>query len=113
MNNSSPSSQLQSGDQFSYEDWRERFLTTVLQGSCILGGIAIILYLISSSTVLFKILAVLTYGVLALVTWFTNLPYRIRAGTFLLLLYFAALSSLLDHGMADASILFLGFIAMT
>ena len=114
MNNPSPSSHLQSTDQFSYENWRERFLTAVLQGSCILGGIAIILYLISpATTLLFRVLAVLTWGVLVLVTRFTRLPYRVRAGTFLLLLYFAALSSLLDHGMADASILFLGFIAMT
>ncbi|HLO17260.1 MAG TPA: GAF domain-containing protein, partial [Anaerolineales bacterium] len=113
MNNSSPSPQTQVGERFSYERWREGFLKAVLRGSCILGAIAIVLYLLTPSSVAFKVLAVLTYGILVLVALFTNLPYPIRALVFLLLLYFAALSSLLDHGIADASILFLGFIAMT
>jgi len=114
MNNPSPSLPTRSSEEvFSYEHWRERFLTAVLQGSCILGFVAIILYLFTPSTAAFKILAVLTYGILVLVTLFTNLSYRIRAGVFLLLLYFAGFSSLLDHGIADASTLFIGFIAMT
>ena len=78
-----------------------------------MGFIAIALYFFSSATPLYKVLAVATYGVLVLVTVWTNLSYRIRAGVFLLLLYFAAFSSLFDYGIADASILFLGFIVMT
>src|SRR5215212_10534207 len=113
MNNPSPSLQTQSGDHFSYENWRERFLKVVLQGSCILGAVAIVLYLFTPSTVVFKVLAVLTYGILVLVTLFFNLSYRVRASVFLLLLYIAGFSSLFDHGMADAAVLFLGFIAMT
>jgi GAF domain-containing protein len=113
MKNLSPTSQNQAHEQFSYENWRERFLKVVLQGSCILGFVAIALYLFSPSTIAFKILAVLTYGVLVLATLFADLSFRIRAGIFLLLLYFAGLSSLLDHGVTDASILFIGFIAMT
>lgn len=113
MNHPPTSPQPQSPEFFSYEKWRERFLTVVLQGSCILGFIAIALYLLSSSTPLYKVLAVATYGVLVLVTFSTRLSYRIRAGVFLLLLFFAAFSSLFDYGIADASILFLGFIVMT
>ena len=113
MNQSAPPVQSQRSEFFSYEKWRERFLTVVLQGSCVLGFIAIALYFFSSATPLYKVLAVATYGVLVLVTVWTNLSYRIRAGVFLLLLYFAAFSSLFDYGIADASILFLGFIVMT
>jgi GAF domain-containing protein len=113
MNNSSPSPKLYRGELFSYQQWRERFLKVVLQGSCILGFIAIALYLFTPSIPLYKVLAVATYGILVLVTLFTNLPYRLRAGVFLFLLYFAGFSSLIDHGIGDASILFLGFIVMT
>jgi GAF domain-containing protein len=110
-NTSSP--QTDRDNFFSYEQWRERFLKVVLQGACILGLIAILLYLFSPSTIIYKVLAVMTYGILVLVTLFNKVPYRLRAGIFLFLLYFAGFSSLIDHGIADASILFLGFIVMT
>jgi GAF domain-containing protein len=113
MRNTTPSLRSSAAEFFSYEQWRERFLAVVLQGSCILGFIAIVLYLFSPSTPLYKVLAVATYGVLVLVTLFTNLSYRLRAGVFLFLLFFAAFSSLIDHGVADAALLFLGFIVMT
>ena len=113
MKQLSPSPKTHSSELFSYTLWRERFLKAVLQGACILGFIAIVLYLFTPSTVLYKILAVITYGILVMVTLFTGLPYRIRAGVFLFLLYFAGFSSLIDHRIADGSILFLGFIVMT
>ncbi len=113
MNKPSSSPQTRNGERFSYEHWRERLLKVVLQGSCVLGLAAIFLYLFTPSIAVFKVLAILTYGILVLVTLFTHLPYHIRATVFLLLLYFAGLSSLLDHGIADASMLFLGFITMT
>src|SRR5436309_2706802 len=113
MNSSSSSPQTRNGEHFSYEHWRESLLKVVLQGSCVLGFAAIFLYLFTPSIIAFKFLATLIYGILVLITLFANLPYLIRAGVFLLLLYFAGLSSLLDHGIADASMLFLGFITMT
>ena len=113
MNHPPTSPQPQSAEFFSYEKWRERFLNVVLQGSCILGFIAIVLYLFSSAIPLYKVLAVAMYGALVLLTVLTRLSYRIRAVTFLLFLYFAAFSSLFDYGIADASILFIGFIVMT
>jgi GAF domain-containing protein len=97
---------------FSYEQWRERFLRVVLRGSCILGFLAILLYLFSPSSTLYKVLAVLTYAVLVAVSLLEKVQYRIRASVFLFLLYFAGFSSLIDHGIGDASILFLGFIVM-
>jgi GAF domain-containing protein len=113
MSNYLPSPQTYQDEFFSYEQWRESFLRILLRGSCILGFLAIILYLFSPSTALYKVLAVITYGILGLTTLFTGLPYRFRAGVFLFLLYFAGFSSLIDHGIADASLLFLGFIVMT
>src|SRR5690349_9419352 len=112
MSNYPPSLTANRDEFFSYEQWRERFLQVVLRGSCLLGFIAIVLYLFSSSTALYKVLAIATYGILVLVTLLDQLQYRIRSGVFLFLLYLSGLSSLLDHGLADASILFLGFIVM-
>jgi GAF domain-containing protein len=104
----------QSAESYSYTNWRERFLKVILLGSCAVGGVAIFLYIfLADSTNEIKLLAAMTYGVLILVTVLTNLPYPVRAGVFLLLLYFAGLSSLLDYGLQDAAILFLGFTVMT
>ena len=107
-----PASQTNRTEIFSYEQWRERFLKVVLRGACVLGFIAIVLYVLSSSTTLYKVLAVITYGILVLVTLLDKLQYRIRAGVFLFLLYLAAFSSLIDYGIAEASLLFLGFVVM-
>lgn len=98
---------------FSYQQWRERFLAVVLQSSCVVGFIAIGLYLFSPSIPLYKVLAVLTYGVLVLITVLRSLPYRLRAGIFLFLLFAAGFTSMYDYGIADAAILFLGFLVMS
>jgi GAF domain-containing protein len=113
MRNTTPSPPSPGREFFSYEQWRERFLRVVLQSSCIMGFIAIVLYLFTPSSPLYKVLAVGTYGILVLITLFTSLSYTIRAGVFLFLLFFAGFSSLIDYGIADASLLLLGFIVMT
>jgi GAF domain-containing protein/uncharacterized membrane protein YqjE len=113
MRNTNPSPQSPGSEFFSYEQWRERFLKVVLQGACIIGFVAIVLYLFSPSSTPYKVLAVATYGILVLATLFPNLSYNSRAGIFLFLLFFAGLSSLFDYGIAEASLLFLGFIVMS
>jgi membrane protein implicated in regulation of membrane protease activity len=75
--------------------------------------VAIALYIFTPSTTTEKLFAVAMYGILVLVTWITRLPYVVRAGVFLLLLYSAGFSSLFDYGLAEAAVLFLGFIVMT
>ena len=77
MNNPYTSPQNKSSEEYSYNRWRQKLLQVVLQASCLLGLAAIILYLFSSSTIIVKLLAVLTYGVLVFVTLFTRLPYQI------------------------------------
>ena len=113
MNELSPMQQSYGDEIFSYEKWRERFINVLFQGACIFGLIAIILYLFTPSTPTNKIFAVAAYAVLLLITYFSQLPYWLRASIFLLLLYFAATSSLVDHGLADSSVLFMGFLVMT
>ena len=114
MKNPSAFSLAPAGEQFSYERWRERFLKVVLQGSCILGFFALVLYLLAPSIATSnEVLAVLAWGILVLATFFAGFTYQLRAGIFLLLLYFAGFTALLEYGIADASILFIGFIAMT
>jgi GAF domain-containing protein len=113
MNNTSPVPHKQSEELYSYARWRERFLSGVLQGSCILGLVAILLYLFSPSTIPVKLLAVACYGLLVFVTLVTRLPYIVRAGVFLFLLFFAGFSSLFDYGIPEASVLYLGFIVMS
>lgn len=109
----SPSPPGPARESYSYLSWRERFLQVVLQGTCVLGFAAIALYIFTPSTTTEKLLAVAMYGILVLITWITRLPYVVRAGVFLLLLYAAGFSSLFDYGLAEASVLFLGFIVMT
>src|SRR6186713_1515353 len=99
MKDVSPSPQSSRAEFFSYDQWRERFLGVVLQGSCSLWFISIGLYCFTPSSPLYKVLAVATYGVLVLVTLLTRLSYTIRAGVFLFLLFFAGLSSLFDYGI--------------
>ena len=112
MSNDPSSPQATQAEFFSYQEWRERFLNVVLRGSSLLGFIAIIFYLFSSATTLYKVLAGMSFGILVLVTLLNKLQYRIRAGVFLSLLYIAGLGSLIDHGIAEAAILFLGLVVM-
>ena len=113
MSNTFPSPQVPRDELFSNEQWAARLLNLVLRASCLFGLIAIVLYLLSPATTFSKVAAVIAYGVLVLVTLFSRLPYRFRAGAFLLLLYFAAFGSLLEHGITQAAILLLGFVVMT
>jgi GAF domain-containing protein len=114
MNNPYSSQQVPGSELYSFVSWRERFIKIVLLVSCGLGLVATILYLFfASSTPGIKLLAIMSYGILVLVTVLTSLPYPLRAGVFLLLLYFSGFSSLLDYGLGISSILFLGFIIMS
>ena len=112
MNKTVPSLRISAGDS-SYEQWRERFLKVVLQGSCLLGFIAIALYLFTPASLVYKVWAVATYGVLVLVTLFTRLAYNVRVSVFLFLLIFVGFGSLINSGITKAAIIFLGFVVLT
>jgi GAF domain-containing protein len=113
MMNETPSPQTVDTEFFFDEQWREHFLNVVLRGSCILGFVAFVLYLFSSSTPLYKVMAIASFGILVSVTLLTQLSYRVRASIFLSLLLLVASVSLINYGIADASLIFLGFVVMT
>ena len=113
MSNVPPLARPENVGAQSYASWRERFLLRVLQGTSVLGLLGIILYFFTPSSAGLKLLALFMYGLLLLVTWSPRFPYTLRAGIFLLLLFFAGFSSLLDYGSGESSVLFLGFIVMT
>lgn len=113
MSNVPPLARPENVGAQSYASWRERFLLRVLQGTSVLGLLGIILYFFTPSSAGLKLLALFMYGLLLLVTWSPRFPYTLRAGIFLLLLFFAGFSSLLDYGTGESSVLFLGFIVMT
>lgn len=113
MSNTVPSLPTKHEDFVLNQEWRERFLKLVLIGSSILGFIALIGYVFGAGTNGEKALAMIACSALILATVLDDLQYRIRAGILLSFLYAAGLRVLLDYGVADASIVFLGFILMT
>jgi GAF domain-containing protein len=108
-----PSSQLPGAQDRAAIGWRERFLLLVLRGASVLGLLALTLLVLSAANPEAKLIAGLMYGTLLLATTATRIPYPIRAGVLLVLLYFAALALLFDYGVAEASILFIGLVVMT
>lgn len=109
----SSSQEIQGKEIYTATSWRERFIKSILLGSSVVGSIAMIVYLFTSPTIWLRLLAIVGWGILVLLTALTHLPYFVRAGTFLLILYFTGFSLLLAHGLGIASIVFLGFIIMT
>ena len=93
--------------------WRERLLKLVLGSSSLLGSAVLILFLLTPAATVMKLVALLLYGLLLLVTVANRLPYALRASVFLILLYLAAVRSFLDYGLTDGSILLLAFVAGT
>lgn len=112
MNTLPPSPQNDKPILHADEGGREQFLQVMLQGSCAIGFIAVLVYLFTASPVPMKLLAVMTYGVLILVTWFIKLSYRVKASVLLFLLFFAGFSTLIYYGTANASLFFIGFIVI-
>lgn len=92
---------------------QESFLEVALKTSCTAGFIAIVFYLFMPPIGTFKILALLAYGLLVVITFLKTLPYRLRAGGLLLLLYFAGIFSLMSFEMPEATVFFLSSVAMT
>ncbi|HEX2994103.1 MAG TPA: GAF domain-containing protein [Anaerolineales bacterium] len=112
MNNPFSSQQTSGAEPYSHTGWRERFIKIVLLGSSILG-LFLVIYYLATAPIGIKLLAVMIYGMLLLITALNSLPYIVRAGVFLLLFYFVSFVSLLERGPVEATVLFLGFTVMT
>jgi signal transduction histidine kinase len=99
-----------------HERWREGFLRIVLWGACALGLAAAVVS-VADSVRNGQIALVWTYGaawVLLLAAAALRLPYRLRAGVFLALIYALGVSGLVENGMrGDARMFFLAASLMT
>ena len=109
----SPST-LASGPEytFSRQRWLENFLKVILRASVVIGLILVgASYVTNTEPILLVIYSIAYAGLL--VAAFTKLPYRIRAGLFLFLIYSLGVSSLLENGIrSDSRTFFPVFIIM-
>jgi GAF domain-containing protein len=94
-------------------DWRHRLLMVLLGGSSLLGSLILVTFLLGPAAIGMKLLTLVLYGLLVLVTMARRLPYQVRSAVFLAVLYVAAVYSLLEYGLADGAILLLTFAAAT
>jgi GAF domain-containing protein len=109
---SQPNLEPLSSIQFEYKRWRERFLQTILYITAGIGLIVVVIYVLTSRNFIYNISAGILFGLYLLLT-FIKLPYALRAWAFLLIIYLAGLTALLDTALTSGSAaLLLGWIAL-
>jgi GAF domain-containing protein len=98
---------------FSFQTWRENFVRIILIWASIFGFLAFVATFFNSNDLFYEIVYASAYAILLAVT-FIRLPYLLRAGVFLALMYILGLSGLFETGIwGDARVFFLAFIIMT
>ena len=98
---------------FSFQVWRESFVRVILVWASGLGFIVILATLLSSNDLLDKAVYSSAYLCLLAVT-VIRLPYTVRAGVFLALIYIFGFVALVETGIwGNALVFLLGFIVMT
>jgi GAF domain-containing protein len=98
---------------FSFQTWRENFVKVILIWASIFGLVAFTASLFNSNDSIYKAVYAAAYACLLAVT-FIRLPYVVRAGVFLALIYILGLSGLFETGIwGDARVFFLAFIVMS
>ena len=98
---------------FSREKWREDFLKIILRASAIVGLILIVAAYATNTEPILLIIYLVAYTALIIAT-FIHLPFRIRAASFLFLIFSLGVSSLLENGIrSDSRTFFPIFIIMT
>lgn len=106
---SSPVQDTLGAAAFSYERWRESFLKLILRGSCVLS-LAYLAFSIFDTVRNGQILLVVIYcsaWTLLVVITFSPLPYWLRTGAFLFILYAMGASGLIETGIrGDARLFF-------
>ncbi|MCJ7432703.1 MAG: hypothetical protein MUO77_04370, partial [Anaerolineales bacterium] len=93
-----PSANAIESASYVYENWRNRFLRVILYGSLIFGLIALIPNILQAPGKLYVALYVRAYIVLAIIT-FAPIPYNLRAGTFLFLIYGLGVVGITQDGL--------------
>ena len=110
---SAPSLALPESASYASEDWRERFLRSVMIGALIFGFIALIPNILQAPNRTFATIYITVYLILCIIT-FTSLPYKFRAGTLLFLFYALGVIGLVQDGLwGDARLFFLALIGMS
>jgi GAF domain-containing protein len=101
------------GSENEVQYWRERIVAVALIGSALLGTGAYAINLVitvQNQAWLWVIIYTLVYAGIIFISLTKRLPYNIRAGTLLSLLYFLGIISALQFGSAgDARIWLIGF----
>jgi GAF domain-containing protein len=96
-----------------YENWRNRFLRSIMIGSLVFGLIALIPNILQAPGKIFVALYVISYITLTIIT-FAPIPYNLRAGTFLILIYGLGVVGITQDGLwGDARLFFLAFIGIS
>ncbi len=110
---SQPNLEPTSSIQFEYQRWRERFLQTILYITAGIGLVVVLIYIVTSKSIIYNISIGILFVFYLLLT-FIKLPYAVRAWIFLLLIYLAGLTALLDTALTGGSAaLLLGWIALS
>ncbi|MGB8983378.1 MAG: GAF domain-containing protein [Anaerolineales bacterium] len=98
---------------FSITEWRERFLRSLKYPIVVFGLVALIASLFTTTNGLLVALYIVAYGALLAIT-FIRLPYNVRAGVFLFVLYAIGASGVFKEGLwGDARLFFLTFVCMS
>ena len=90
--------------------WRERLVRGLLRASLVVGALALVAGLINAVTaraVLLVVIYVAAYLAMLVITFASRLPYLLRAGVFLFLLYGLGLVGLLESGLSGDGRVFL------
>ncbi len=97
---------------FSYTNWRAGFLRLTLIGACIFGLAALIPGLMTTSAPIYSAIYIGLYAVLLLVT-IIGVPYVVKAGLFIGLIFILGVAGLLETGIwGDSRVFMLGAIVM-
>lgn len=95
------------------EEWKERFLHSLLVGAAIFGLIALIPALFSTPGQTLILVYIISYLFLLAVI-FVRLPYSVRASIFLLLILAIGISGMLENGIhSNADVYLITFVAIT
>lgn len=97
---------------FDYNSWKAGFILAVLRFACVLG-IGLIAISLPNATRSDIILFSVLYFILIVLT-FSPLPYPVRAGTLILIVYAIGINSILAWGpWLDGSLFFIAFIILS
>lgn len=111
-NQTSPQSESDS-TRIVYQNWRQNFAGPMLIGALVFGALALVPAIISAQNYILGAIFLTAYLVLIAITFF-QLPYWLKMGAFLLMVYVLGMSELFSTGiLGDGIFFFLAFVALS